>query len=70
MKKVARQLLAKLNGVFTIDWQKTAHARARVRDAIEAALDDGLPRAYTPDVFKAKAGAVFQHVYDKHGRAA
>jgi len=36
VKKVARQLLAKLSGVFTIDWQKTAQVRARVRDAIEA----------------------------------
>jgi type I restriction enzyme R subunit len=70
VKKVARQLLATLNDVLTIDWQKTAQARARVRDTIEAALDDGLPRAYTPDVFKMKAGAVFQHVYDKGGRAA
>jgi type I restriction enzyme R subunit len=70
VKKVARQLLAKLNGVLTIDWQKTAQARARVRDAIEAELDDGLPRAYSPDVFKAKAGAVFQHVYDKYARVA
>ena len=37
---------------------------------IEAELDDGLPRAYSPDVFKAKAGAVFQHVYDKYSRVA
>jgi type I restriction enzyme R subunit len=34
------------------------------------ALDSGLPRAYTPDVFKAKAGAVFQHVYERYGRVA
>jgi type I restriction enzyme R subunit len=70
VKKVARQLLTKLTSVLTIDWQKTAQARARVRDTIEAALDDGLPRAYSPDVFKAKAGAVFQHMYDKHSRVA
>jgi type I restriction enzyme R subunit len=48
VKKVARQLLARLRGLFTIDWQKTAQSRARVREAIEEALDDGLPRAYTP----------------------
>jgi len=70
VKKVARQLLAKLSGVLTLDWQKTAQARARVRDTIEAELDDGLPRAYSPDVFKVKAGAVFQHVYDKYSRVA
>ena len=70
VKKVARQMLAKLRGVFAVDWQKTSQARARVREAIEEALDDGLPRAYTPDVFKAKAGVVFQHVYERYGRAA
>ncbi len=70
VKKVTRQLLARLRAVFTVDWQKTAQSRARIQDAIEEALDDGLPRAYTPDVFKAKAGAVFQHVYEEYGRAA
>ena len=72
MKKVARSLLAKVRGLLAgaVDWQKTAQARARVRDAIEETLDEGLPRAYTPDVFKAKAGVVFQHVYERYGRAA
>jgi type I restriction enzyme R subunit len=70
VKKVARSLLAKVQTVLTIDWQKTAQARARVRDAIEAELDDGLPRAYTPELFKTKAGAVFQHVYDRYQRVA
>jgi type I restriction enzyme R subunit len=70
VKAVARQLLAKVRGIVTIDWQKTATARARMREAIEQALDDGLPRAYTPDVFKAKAGVVFQHVYERFARVA
>jgi type I restriction enzyme R subunit len=70
VKKVARQLLSRLTGVLTIDWEKTAQARARVRETIETELDSGLPRAYSPDVFKAKAGAVFQHVYDKYSRVA
>jgi len=64
VKKVARRLLKKLRSVLTVDWRKTAMARARVQDAIEEALDEGLPRAYSPEVFKAKAGAVFQHVYE------
>ncbi len=70
VKKVACQLLARLRGLLTVDWQKTAQTRARVREAIEDALDEGLPRVYTPDVFKAKAGAVFQHVYERYARAA
>ena len=70
VKKVARQLLAKLRSALTVDWQKTAQARARIRDSIEGSLDEGLPRAYTADVFKAKAGVVFQHVYERYGHAA
>ena len=70
VKKVATKLLAKLRGILTIDWQRTTQARARVRDAIEETLDEGLPRAYTPDVFKTKAGAIFQHVYERYSRAA
>jgi type I restriction enzyme, R subunit len=70
VKKVARQLLAKLRSTFTIDWQKTAQSRARIRESIEETLDDGLPRAYTPDLFKEKAGVVFQHVYERYGLAA
>ena len=70
MKKVARELLTKVRSAFTTDWQKTAQSRARIRDAIEETLDEGLPRAYTPDVFKAKAGVVFQHVYERYGRVA
>lgn len=56
--------------VKMVDWQKTAQSRARVRDAIEEALDEGLPHVYTPEVFKAKAGVVFQHVYERYARAA
>lgn len=70
VKKVARQLLNRLRSILTVDWQKTSTARARIQDAIEQALDDGLPRAYTPDVFKTKSGVVFQHIYERYGRAA
>jgi type I restriction enzyme R subunit len=70
VKKVARELLARLRGLLTVDWEKTAQSRARVRDVIEEMLDAGLPRVYTPEVFKAKAGVVFQHVYERYARAA
>ncbi len=70
VKKVARELLAKVRSALTTDWHKTAQSRARVRDAIEQTLDEGLPRAYTPDVFKTKAGVLFQHVYERYGRVA
>jgi len=65
VKKVARKLLRKLKSVFSVDWRKTAVARAKVLDAIEEALDEGLPPPYTAELFKMKAGAVFQHVYER-----
>jgi type I restriction enzyme, R subunit len=70
VKMVTRQLLARLRAILTVDWQKTTQARERMREAIELALDAGLPRAYTPDVFKAKVGVVFQHVYEHLAWAA
>jgi type I restriction enzyme R subunit len=70
VKKVVRKLLGRLQAILTVDWKKTNQARAQVRVAIEDELDGGLPRAYTPDMFKAKAGAVFEHVYESFGRSA
>ncbi|ABC82097.1 type I restriction endonuclease subunit R [Anaeromyxobacter dehalogenans] len=69
VKKVARQLLGTVRGILTIDWQKTAQSRARVRVAIEDALDTGLPASYTKDLFMEKAGAIFRHVYRHYGEA-
>ncbi|MCX5880289.1 MAG: hypothetical protein NTU74_00225 [Deltaproteobacteria bacterium] len=40
--------------------------RAEVRVTIEKMLDQGLPRAYTPELFDQKTTAVFQHVYDAY----
>lgn len=68
VKKVAQRLLTRLNEILTLDWQNTTQSRARVRDLIEEALDVGLPRAYTPEVFKSKAGVVFQHIYERFRR--
>ena len=31
---------------------------------MEDVLDEGLPRAYTPDVYTAKCAAVFEHVFE------
>lgn len=70
VKAIARDLLDKLKAVLTTDWQKTAQARARVRELIADALDAGLPEAYSTEVFEAKAGAIFEHVYERYGSAA
>jgi type I restriction enzyme R subunit len=64
VKKVARQLLDRLKELLVIGWRQRVGSRARVRLAIENALDDGLPRAYTKHLYERKCSAVFEHVYE------
>jgi len=66
VKKVARQLLQRLKDLLVIGWRQRVGSRARVRLAIEDALDDGLPRAYTKDLYETKCSAVFEHVYESY----
>lgn len=67
VKAAARELLATLKaGKLVLDWRKRQQARADVRVTIETVLDQGLPRAYTPELFEQKTAAVFQHVYDAY----
>ena len=64
VKATARELLETLKaGKLTLDWRKRRQARADVRVTIEKHLDEGLPGSYTPELFRQKASAVFQHVY-------
>jgi type I restriction enzyme R subunit len=67
VKATAQELLSTLkDGKLVLDWRKRQQARAEVRVSIEKLLDEGLPRAYTPELFEQKTTAVFQHVYDSY----
>jgi type I restriction enzyme, R subunit len=66
VKKVARSLLQRVKIALTLDWRKRAEARAKVRIAIEDVLDDGLPRVYTPEVYRGKCNTVFEHIYENY----
>jgi type I restriction enzyme R subunit len=67
VKATAKDLLSTLKaGKLVLDWRKRQQARAEVRVTIEKLLDQGLPRAYTPELFEQKTTAVFQHVYDAY----
>ena len=66
VKKVARQLLARLKELLVLGWRFKVGARAQVRLAIEDALDDGLPRAYSKELYQTKCTAVFEHVYESY----
>jgi type I restriction enzyme R subunit len=66
VKKVAKKLLERLKELLVLDWRKRQSARARVEDAINEALDEGLPRAYSTDLYKRKCTAVFEHFYESY----
>lgn len=53
-----------------LEWRQKAQARARVCQAIEDALDEGLPRAFTPEVYQQKCTVLFEHVFERYGNSA
>ena len=66
VKKVARDLLARLKELLVLNWRGKAAARSQVKLAIEDILDSGLPRVYTPEVYQQKCSALFEHVYESY----
>jgi len=69
VKRVARHLLQRVRGALVLNWRQKAQARAQVKLAIEDALDEGLPRVYTPDLFKNKCAVLFEHVFEQDGES-
>ena len=67
VKRIASALLQRLHALLVLGWRQKVAVRARVRLAIEDLLDDGLPRAYSKDLYSAKVDAVFDHVYRTYG---
>lgn len=66
VKKVARQVLERLKSLLGLDWRRQTQARARVLTAIQDTLEDGLPRAYSPELYQKKCGVVFEHFYESY----
>ncbi len=66
VKKVARDLLARLKGLLVLNWRQKSTARSQLKLTIEDTLDTGLPRAYTPELYNQKCSAVFEHVYESY----
>ena len=63
VRRVAVALLKRLHEILVLGWRQKVAVRAKVRLAIEDVLDDGLPRAYSKDIYTTKVEAVFDHVY-------
>ena len=66
VKKVAKELLARLKSLLVLNWRAKAAARSQLKLAIEDTLDSGLPRAYSPDIYRQKCSALFEHVYEQY----
>lgn len=66
VKKVARELLARLKALLVLNWRQKATARSQLQLTIEDTLDMGLPRAYAPELYRQKCSAVFEHVYESY----
>ena len=66
VKKVARELLDRLKQLLVLNWRQKAAARSQLQLSIEDVLDTGLPRAYTPDMYREKCAAVFEHIYESY----
>ena len=66
VKKAARELLVKLNGLLAthVNWRQKTSARSRFKLEIENTLDDELPRAYDKDLFEIKCASLFQHFFE------
>lgn len=64
VKKVAKQLLTKVQGLLGRMWKGTQQGRSKVQDVIKDTLDEGLPRAYDKPLYEAKVEAVFEHFYE------
>jgi type I restriction enzyme R subunit len=66
VKKVARELLERLKALLVLNWRQKSTARSQLKLTIEDALDSGLPRAYTPELYQQKCSAVFVHVFESY----
>ncbi len=66
VKKVAKDLLARITELLVLNWRQKSAARSSLRLAIEDALDDGLPGAYTREIYGQKCAALFEHVYESY----
>lgn len=68
VKKVAREMLARLKGILAlnVNWRNKSAARSQVKLTIEDVLDTGLPPAYDKPLYDQKCSALFEHFYESY----
>lgn len=65
VKRVAKELISRLDEVLVLNYRQKPGARATLKLAIEDTLDT-LPEAYDRQLFAQKCSAVFEHVYESY----
>lgn len=65
VKKIAKELIVKMQESLVIDWRKKQRTKARIRNLIEEVLDE-LPDAYDDDLWPKACTEVFLHIYEKY----
>jgi type I restriction enzyme R subunit len=66
LKKVARELLHRLKLLLVLNWRQKSAARSQLKLSIEDALEVGLPPAYSPELYRQKCSAIFEHMYESY----
>jgi len=66
IKKVVRELLARIKQLLVLNWRQKHGARAQLKIAIEDLLDTGLPRAYDKPLYEQKCSALFDHIFESY----
>ena len=66
IKTVTRDVLGRIKQLLVLNWRQKSSARAQVKLMIEDVLDSGLPRLYSPELYKTKCSAIFEHVYESY----
>ena len=52
VKKVARELVARLKRLLVLNWRQKSSARSQLRLAIPDVVDTGLPRSYDKPLYE------------------
>ena len=65
VKKVAKELLSRMEQLLVLNWRQNSAARSTLRLAIEDTLDH-LPRSYDRPLYAQKCSDLFEHVYEKY----
>jgi type I restriction enzyme R subunit len=52
----------KIKQLLVLNWQQNSAARAQLKILIKNALDECLPRAYTPELYQQQCEAVFADI--------